>query len=156
MAECAGQPGGSARAVQEATHCQRPVPEPGSRSPRRCTLSLCVGRQQSHSVPEKEACVSHSPSSKHKDGHANGPFTGHPSLPASNHLHWTQASQTLRPKVPIVAWAQLTPQQSPRFRAGCRDPTICSRSVGYRMTHRLESIYLLGEEEEGSCGSCTF
>lgn len=87
VAEWAGQPGGNAHAVQEATHCQRPpVPEPGSRSPRRCTLSLCVGRQQSPSVPEKEACVSHSPSSKHKDGHPNGPFTGHLSLPSSNRL----------------------------------------------------------------------
>lgn len=58
VAGCAGQPRGNAPAAQEATHCQRPVPEPGSTSPRRCTLSLCVDRQQSHSVPEKKAYVS--------------------------------------------------------------------------------------------------
>lgn len=75
-----GGGGGNASAVQEATHCQRPVPAPGSRSPRRCTLSVCVDRQQSHSVQEKEACVSRPPPSQPRDGHPNGPFTG---IPAS-------------------------------------------------------------------------
>lgn len=67
-------------------HCRRPAPQPGSGSPRRYTLSFCVNRQQSRSVLEKEACVSRPPSSLHRDGHPNGPFTGHPSLPLSNGL----------------------------------------------------------------------
>lgn len=161
-AECAGRPGGHARAVQEATHCQRPVPEPGSRSPRSCTRSLCVGRQQSHSVTEKEACVSRSPSSERKDGLPNGPFTGHPSLPSSNQL---QPPPPLDPGIPDIvtqsphgglataATAANPPASEP---AAVTPPSAAALWVIRRPTGWTEFIYLLGEKDEGSCGSCTF
>lgn len=57
--ECSCCPGGHP--------CCQPVPELRSSSPRRYTLSLCVDRQQSHSVLEKEACVSCLPQSTGMD-----------------------------------------------------------------------------------------
>lgn len=90
-----GRPGANARAVREPTHCHWPVPEPAFWSPRRCTLSLCVDRQQSHSVLEKEASVSCPPSSKRRDGHPHGSFVGHPNLQATG-----PGRPTARPRAP--------------------------------------------------------
>lgn len=129
---------GDASAVQQATHCQRPVPEPGSRSPRRCTLSVCVDRQQSHSVQEKEACVSRPPTSQHRDGHPNGPFTGHPSLQSSNQLQFPPLQDpgilTVRPEVPPGLASVLPPTKHSCLGAGCWDPPHCSCSVSHPIT----------------------
>lgn len=155
VAGCMGRLGGSVHAGGHP--CCPPAPELGSSSPRRYTLSLCVDRQQSHSVLEKEACVSCPPSSEHRDGHPNGPFTSQPAssphIACSLHLSWIQASQAAQPRAPsqpghsLSLWL-LPATQPTSFHLGghglSRDPWCWRSGISF------------GEKSEGGYGSHTF